>query len=329
MYSFEEKEKIIEKMKQGNNVEELYTEYGIDKTTLYKWEEEMLLRRRIKQLRQEGNLEEAKKETEKLNDKNSEIIKASILIGIARAEGDKETEEKMLNRQLELVPNDIISIIGLTVIAREKGDIRREGELLERQLKIRPTDDIAMKRLVVIARTEGDIEKERKFLTRLLKLNPDDEKAMKSLIRIEDKYAKFKKEKEKKEIAKMFSDVLETSKLQQARKVIYEESDAGRCAEKIKELLEGESGTDRELVLAELYLKSGLINRAQKSLKAYKNTLDQETQKMDIKFINKAIDLVLNPKTKRFGWKEFWIAKGEIEDMAKGIKQVQRDEEVR
>ncbi|MDE5830659.1 MAG: helix-turn-helix domain-containing protein, partial [Clostridia bacterium] len=75
MYSLKEKEEIIEQMKQGKTISELYKEYKISKTTLYKWQKEMLLRRKIKQLIQEGKLEEAKKEAEKLNGKNIEEIK--------------------------------------------------------------------------------------------------------------------------------------------------------------------------------------------------------------------------------------------------------------
>ena len=60
MYSLKEKEEIIEQMKQGKTISELYKEYKISKTTLYKWQKEMLLRRKIKQLIQEGKLEEAK-----------------------------------------------------------------------------------------------------------------------------------------------------------------------------------------------------------------------------------------------------------------------------
>ena len=80
MYSLEVKEKVIQDLKDKKSVEEINREYGISKTTIYKYKKELQIRIKISELIKDGKLDEAKKLLEDINLKISEPVKLSILI---------------------------------------------------------------------------------------------------------------------------------------------------------------------------------------------------------------------------------------------------------
>ena len=110
MYSFEEKEEVIKKFKEGHRLKKVHEETGIPEDVLETWKEEADLILRIKALIKVGNLEEARNELEKLNSSDNEIIKFEYLIDISRLEGDTEGEKNNLREILERKPDDIKSI---------------------------------------------------------------------------------------------------------------------------------------------------------------------------------------------------------------------------
>ena len=59
-------------------------------------------------------------------------------------------------------------------------------------------------------------------------------------------------------------------------------------------------------MLAELYYHTGLIDRANKQLRAYKRTLDSNMQSEDIKAINQAMQIMQSKRQVGFEWNEFW-----------------------
>lgn len=107
MYSFEEKEEVIKQFKGGRKIEYMHEATGIPIDTLILWKEEADLRLRIKNLIKASDYEEAKKEIEKLNSPDNDIIKFTHLKRIAYLEGDIEGEKNNLREILKRNPNDI------------------------------------------------------------------------------------------------------------------------------------------------------------------------------------------------------------------------------
>ena len=406
MYSLKEKENIIKKIKKKANIDELVLTTGISKTTILKWKKELELRQYIRKLIYSGNLEEAKKEVEKIKGKVNEPIRNSLLIKIAREEGDLETEKRLLDRLLEIDPNNVKAISNRIRIAREEGDLETQKRLLDRQFELEPNDVKAMSSRIRIAREEGDTETrkrlldrllelepnnvisiigrieiareerkrnidteinidiERKLLDRLLELEPNNIKAISSRIaiarekgdtetrkRLLDRLLELEpnnikaissririaiKEKDEelqqqltKKLAEIgltedreLEDLLSqqyisqeeadsqeenTSSIKGVRKLIYESSDIVQASEQIKELLEGQDELDRELALAELFIKTGLQSRAEKSLKTYKRKIEALSEKQeDLRIVKKALELIRNTKTRKLQWDELW-----------------------
>lgn len=97
------------------------------------------------------------------------------------------------------------------------------------------------------------------------------------------------------------------SPVERARSLIYSNGDIIEVGEQIKENLEEEEEEiNIVIVLAELYYKAGLKERAKKELGGYKKTLDPKMQAAEIKQINKAIEVVKNSKTQKLNWDILW-----------------------
>lgn len=80
MYSFEQKEQVIQELKRGISIDEIYVKYNISKSTISNWKKEVQIRKEIKQLIAEKELDKAEKlALDKLVSKTSEKIKLSIL----------------------------------------------------------------------------------------------------------------------------------------------------------------------------------------------------------------------------------------------------------
>lgn len=330
MYTFEEKEKIIEMLKNGTSVEDLHRIYNIPMPILHDWEEEKIIRRRIKNLRILGRFYEAEQELEKLTGENTEPIRLSIQIGIAKGRkeraqsiGDVSKERKyrqeqkeLLKKQLEKQPDDVIAINGLIVIAREECDRTTERRLLRRQLKINPNNIIAMKTLLHLV---GKNEK-RKLMHRIQKVQKSNKSETDSSTiiandgentdkaRIEDLHREEGIREQEKE-----------TPAQKARRILRENTDIEETAEAIKEILQGQSSIDVALVLAELYYCSGLKDRAQKHLKAYKKTIEKTTDSVYMGVVNQAMELLRNNNTPRYKWDEFWQKVQSIQNTQKGL----------
>lgn len=181
MYSLKEKENVIKKIRTRINIDEIVFATGISRSTVLKWKKELELRQYIRKLIYSGNLEEAKKKVEKITGRINEPIRNSILIKIAREEGNREAEKKLLDKRLEIELNNIKAINGRIRIAREEGDTETEKRLLDRLLELEPNNTRAANRRRKI---EENIETKKSSLDEHLKLNPNDVKAMSSRIRI-------------------------------------------------------------------------------------------------------------------------------------------------
>lgn len=329
MYTFEEKERIIELLKNGTSIEDLHRIYNIPMPILHNWEEEMRIRRRIKNLRILGRFYEAEQELEKLTGENTEPIRLSIQIGIAKGRkeraqsiGDVSKERKyrqkqkeLLQIQLEKQPDDVIAINGLIAIAREECDLKTERRLLRKQLKINPNNIAAMRTLLHLV---GEDEK-RRIMRRIQKVQKSDKSETDSPTIIAndgENNGKVRMEELHKEEGTREQE--KETPAQKARRILRENTDIEKTAEEINEILQGQSSIDVALVLAELYYCSGLKDRAQKHLKAYKKTIEKTTDSIYMGVVNHAMELARNNNTPRYKWDEFWQKVESIQNIQKG-----------
>ena len=384
MYSFEEKEAVIKRIKDGESTVQISESTGISKTTISKWKKEIELRRKIINLIEKGEIQEARKELEELKGKNVQAIRLALQAKIERKEGNREELKRLLQEILKLEPDNVKARSSLAKIAREEGNREELKRLLQEILKLEPDNLIAMSSLVRIAREEGNEEEAKRLLQEILRIDPDNVKARSSLARIareegNEEEAKrllqeilridpdnvkarsglvriARKERNREEEKRLLQEILrlepdnakamerlkqigkenelkeqqlgkervkleeqmieaaeekdeETmTNIEKARRIIYQSERIEQDAEKIRELLEGEDETERQIVIAEMYYHTGLVERAEKSLKGYKRSLNKETQRSEIKAVNKGIELIKDPKTKIFDfkWNEYW-----------------------
>lgn len=330
MYSFEEKERIIELLKTGTSIEEIHNTYGIPMNTLNEWQGETIIRKKIKMLRAEGKLDEAEQEVENLTGEHTEQIKRSIQIGIVKARKERakrrgnlteenlyrQKQKELLEEQIKKQPNDTMAISSLIAIAKEEKDKGREKILLYRLIQFEPDNIKVILELIRIAISEGDMQEIRRLQRILLDIDSENKKILKMLNKNGIEVNPETPETiQLPEIETLNLSEEEETPIQKARRLIYESEDIEKGAEEIKEILEGQPPTDVAIVLAELYFHLGMTERAEKHLKAYKKTLDKTTNAGDIRFVNQVMELARNKKTPEYKWKEFWVAKQGIENI--------------
>lgn len=346
MYSREEKGIIIKFLKAGANIYSINNAYGIPIDVLERWKKEIEIRKNINFYLRQRKFEEAKRETDKLEGEENEGIRRHMLVKIASIQGDNQEKLRLLKEMLELKQVSHKDLKDLLRLAVSDGDIETEQKALYRLLELRPTDMYIIRRLISIAREQGNQDERKRLLYLKIERIGADEITLLNLMRIVEKekdLAELRRlgemvlginprNQEAHEILDRNNiiDVKQTSGMStleqemlraeetsdaeltpiiKARKIIYESEDVAKGAEEIKELLEGQSPTDVALTLAEFYVHVGMPQRAEKSLKSYKKTLDRASEAGDIRLVNQAIELSKNTRTTQFSWKEFWNAK--------------------
>jgi len=250
------------------------------------------------------------------------IVATGMLINCTAAIGDIDGYRRTLDIKLQQEPDNMKIINSRLALACKEGDIEKQKKMLD--LKVANlamvSDKIGtLSKRIGIAMEEGDKETIQELGYLVLQKRPK-EKRIKEIFRQfgigidkskSDRLSYLKVEVEE-DIEESFTDVPE-SVAQKARQLIYENQDVIAISEEIKELLEGESDLDRELIVAELYASVGVTARAQKSLSAYKKTLDKDTQSVEIKLVNRALEIIRNGKVspieKRVAWKNLWRIK--------------------
>ena len=228
------------------------------------------------------------------------------LIKIARREQNKDQEKKLLERILEIEPNNTIAMSSLIRIAREEQNKKREKELLEKILKLEPNNVITIYSLIRIAKEERNKDREKELLEKVLKIEPDNVKAMNSLRSIAEE--ERNKDRKKEPIVRVESIKLDETEddfeeifteknkeldaIGKARKLI-EKSDSKDMLnkiEEIKELIEGEDETLQVLVQSEAAFKAKIYKHSEGYLKLHKKELKEDKIALDT--INKALRIV-------------------------------------
>lgn len=318
MYSKEYREEIEEIIKSGKSINEISLEYGIPETVLEQWREDIKIREHAKELIAYHNFDEATAEIEKLKGEYNEDIKLSLYTTIAILREEFEKAAELLDKQLLNNPNDMKLLQRRSRVAFRKGDIEDSGKFADRQLEIDPFDPEALKNRAKVARKLKEKQTYVELLDRQLEIDPTNEIPL--ILRLQ----MAKSQGDEEEINRICNRILNSGSdyrpvvnilrrvgwvtpLERSRSIICSGTDISmEDMEKINSLLEYECSTNRALVLAELYYKVGLKKRAEKSLVAYKRTLDKSKQADELRQVNRAIEMVKSSTTKPYSWREFW-----------------------
>ena len=316
MYSVKEKEEVIKMFKQNEDINTISLKSNVSKSTLYCWKKELDIIKEAKKLARKDKYKEAEDKINELTSKNSQILRLSSLVTIARIEKDIKKEKELLKQLLEIDSNNVKAMSSLIRIAREEGNTEEEKRLLNRQLEVNPDNIIAMLGLAKIEREEGNIEEEKRWLNRILELEPDNTIAMSSLERIVRKKGNKEKANEWRERANDIkekqignTDDIERQMMEETREINVD-NEVGKIRDKIykssnildeleeikKDIDELEDRTVAEIILAEIYSITGFGERAYKSLQRYKKGQKELLSKDDLKSINKAIELAKNSR---------------------------------
>lgn len=276
----------------------------------------------FKILSEEGNIQEAHKIYERLLDLEVNTIEEiAILIKVVRKVENVEKEKELLNKILQLDNGNRKAMNSLLKIAKEENNKDDRKVILYRILELEPNNTRIITSLLNIAKERNEVEEQKELLRRMLTINPNDEIAKANLMKLLSKEESSETEK----IIIEYSDISSIEEamaneagnpLEKARRIIYESKDIFTDSEQIKELIEGESELNKNLVLAELYSSTGLQKRAESLLKGYKNELDLKNDKDKVRLINQTLELIKsNKKTKGFKtkWQAFWDQKNEQE----------------
>ena len=282
MYSVKEKEEVIKMFKQNEDINTISLKSNVSKSTLYCWKKELDIIKEAKKLARKDKYKEAEDKINELTSKNSQILRLSSLVTIARIEKDIKKEKELLKQLLEIDSNNVKAMSSLIRIAREEGNIEEEKRLLNRILELEPENIRAMSNLERIARKEGNKEKANEWHRRLHSVK---EKQIGDTDDIE------------RQMMEETREINVDNEVGKIRDKIYKSSNILDELEEIKkDIDELEDRTVAEIILAEIYSITGFGERAYKSLQRYKKGQKELLSKDDLKSINKAIELAKNSR---------------------------------
>lgn len=236
---------------------------------------------------------------------NLQAIKT--MIKISRREGNPSEERRYLYRRLNLEASNPKIVMHLIRLAKANNNFKEVNKLrgIIKQMKLE--NDNAIRGAIHMAAMDKDnittsilAAKLREFTKRKLGMSLEEANEQRKVI--QPTQAKTLEQ----EMLERAETKESENPIQKARKIIYESEDILQDAETIKALLEGQDKTEATLVLAELYFHTGMKQRAAKSLKEYKRTLDLVTDRSDIRLVNQAMELTVSAKTLPHKWEEIW-----------------------
>ncbi len=217
-------------------------------------------------------------------------------IRFAREKGIIKREKRLLEELFEREPDNVRVISSLIRIAKIEKDKVKEKQLNERLTELEPSNIIPLRELVRIAEEEGDLKGAKEWTTRLRQ--------------VKFEYKQSKIEKESRALFEPSQDKKELTPMEKARKVIRESENVLGELEVITEILENEPDeTIRTLIQAEVAIKSGLQDRAEKLLKSYKSK--NQNDKNVSRAMNKALQLVARKKKSIYDtvkWEEIYTS---------------------
>lgn len=222
--------------------------------------------------RRNGNIEGEKallNEMRELEENNPVAI--GMLIKVARLEGDIDEYRRLLDIKLQQEPTNTKIIISRERLARQEGDRGTERKMVDLELSLDPNNVEALHRKMRLAKEEKRLEEIADVGNRLLRINPNDKVAITAF----RQYGLERAPKQEESMSDLKVEIQETeilgkagafydSPVKRARMLIYAGQDIMMVSEEIKQIIEGESKLNRELILAELYFSIGLARKSTK-----------------------------------------------------------------
>ncbi len=270
--------KVMKKLESGMTEKEIKETLGVSNKTIRKCKNELDIRKNITRLLQEGDLEEAKREADKLEGIIIDTETMFVLLELANSLKDQERQKEVLDQ-----------------LRKRPMNYENQRRVYYSVLKLEPQNLEAMNELLRIEKRAG---------------NKDEVARIRHLI---EEIGKARSVGEITIEAQEVAETEENNPIQLARNIIYQETDIMKAAKQIEDIIEGLNSDEQALLLAEFFYHSGLKTRAEKTLKAYRKGLD-ETSKKEIKTINQAIELTKAESTQEFSWNAFWERKLIIEE---------------
>lgn len=242
-----------------------------------------------------------------LRDDPNNLSAIKTMAKISRKEGNTREEQRYLYRRLEVEPDKPKILVQLIRIAKNSNDIE-EIRRLRRQLKSMKTSKASeIKAAISISSADKDIVSCKILHNQLVELTKRNfgmslQEAAEETKTIQPRQVRTIEQEMMEKANKQEPE----NPIQKARRIIHESEDISQDVETIKALLEGQDQTEVALVLAELYFHTGMRERAEKSLKAYKKNLDLVADRSDIRLVNQAMELTRSTKTLPYKWEEIW-----------------------
>lgn len=220
----------------------------------------------------------------------------------AKKDKDYNLENQYLMQAYSLSPNNTKIINAIIRNLRKLGNIAEVKKWLYVLYEIKPDGKILFE-LEKIERSLGNMDKVREILLKSRSLSSNSKKINRRLRRINQKENTHTNSNTLLTISETEEKVIN-----EAREIIYGEDDYLDKKNKILELISSLSDEIILTIMSEFYKKNSSDVLAIKQLKNYKSKLNPEVDVRKTKIINKVLEIVLNKKSRRFNWNEFWIA---------------------
>lgn len=180
---------VMNLFKEGYSAQGVHNRFNMPMDLLSKWEREWNIRKNINNLIIQGYLDEAKKEVERLEGDENEIIRCSILTKIASQEGDVEEQKRQLDRHLELEPDNAMIITYRMDIAKNESDFETYKKLLYRKLSVQPHNTRIRSTLIGISARTRNLEERERLLYEQLEYEKDNVETLLNVLKCANQHS--------------------------------------------------------------------------------------------------------------------------------------------
>lgn len=229
-----------------------------------------------------------------------EISKILNLSKQAKKSKNYELERDYLNQAIALAPTNTKVINALIRNLRKGNDKSELKKWLETLYKLSPNGKILFE-LMQLEQSEGNFEKVREILIENVRIEPNSKKLKKRLQRAIERDANTLNT-----ISLFTLTEIDAELIKNAREIVYSDADFSDKYNQVVVLLAGQPDEITLCILAELYINESFRDLAINFVKRYKKGLNPDVDIRKMKLVNKLLELVLNKKTVKFNWNDFW-----------------------
>ncbi len=218
----------------------------------------------------------------------------------AKKNKDYELEKTYLEQALSIAPQNKKLINAFIRNLRKTGNHVELKRWLQTLYKMNPNGKILFE-LMNLEQSEGNSSKVVEILLENERIDPHSKKIKKRIQRIS--------ERENITISPNALFILtaeEEELIRSVREIIYSDEEFSEKYNKIVNLVAGLSEEIIVSLMAELYLSDSFTTTAHNLVKKFRKGLLPEKDAKRIRLANKLLELVLNKRTEKFNWDDFW-----------------------